>query len=525
MNIRRKITISFIAVIILIIFISYFNNIISKQIREHHKSLEKIKTLVTIQKNMNKLALEARYVDTKYDLKNIKQEFLKEEDNFEEIKKYFSNHIEDEFIDKFIKELQEYSVIENNLHKLYNNEKKIENSFDSLYDLQLEKIDLMDKFDEKYKNEKRIRNNIEQLLSSSKDIDIIKNFAQIKYYGKEALYQKRTKKYLDKWLNSALELHKKIQNSKLKEYIKVVKILKDNILQTNEINKKEQIIVITIQNIISDNNKISKDVILDSSIIVKDAISYMNYILLAILILTISIILFVSYKVSQNIGLSVDEIEHKVEEGLKEIKNLSTEIENTQKEVVFTMGAIGESRSKETGNHVKRVAEYSKLLALYYGLDEKDAEMLKQASPMHDIGKVAIPDAILNKPGRFDEQERKIMDTHAKLGYDMLRHSSRPLLNTAAIVAHEHHEKWDGSGYPRGLSGEDIHIYGRITALADVFDALGSDRCYKKAWDDEKIFKLFKEEKGKHFDPKLVDIFFDNLDEFLKIREKFKEDI
>jgi response regulator RpfG family c-di-GMP phosphodiesterase len=209
----------------------------------------------------------------------------------------------------------------------------------------------------------------------------------------------------------------------------------------------------------------------------------------------------------------------------KEIERLNKDIEDTQKEVVFTMGAIGESRSKETGNHVKRVAEYSKLLALYYGLDEKDAEMLKQASPMHDIGKVAIPDAILNKPGRFDEQERKIMDTHAKLGYDMLRHSSRPLLNTAAIVAHEHHEKWDGSGYPRGLSGEDIHIYGRITALADVFDALGSDRCYKKAWDDEKIFKLFKEEKGKHFDPKLVDIFFDNLDEFLKIREKFKEDI
>ena len=206
-------------------------------------------------------------------------------------------------------------------------------------------------------------------------------------------------------------------------------------------------------------------------------------------------------------------------------KSLEKEIEDTQKEVVFTMGSIGESRSKETGNHVKRVAEYSKLLAIYYGLDEKEAEMLKQASPMHDIGKVAIPDAILNKPGRFDETEREIMNTHAALGYEMLKHSNRPLLKMAAIVANEHHEKWDGSGYPNGLKAENIHIYGRITALADVFDALGSHRVYKKAWDDKKIFNLFKEEKAKHFDPKLVDIFFEHLEEFLKIRETFKDEL
>jgi len=525
MNIRRKIGISFMVVIILIIFIAYFNNIISQQIIEHHKSLEKIKTLAVIQKNMNKLALESRYVNSKYDLMNIKNEFLKEEKNFEKIKKYFSNRIEDEFIDKFIKELQEYPIIENNLHKLYDNEKKIEKSFDKLYELQIRKIMLINLFSEKYKNEKEIRNKIEIDLEVSKDISIIKIFAQIKYYGKEALYQKRTQKYLNKWLNSTIRLDKELNNSLIKDYIVVVKILKNNILETNTINNEEQSLVKQIQNIITNNSKISKNIIFDSSIIVQDAISYMNYILLAILLLTISIIIFISYKVSQNIGLSVDEIEHKVEDGIKEIKNLSKEIENTQKEVVFTMGAIGESRSKETGNHVKRVAEYSKLLALYYGLDEKDAEMLKQASPMHDIGKVAIPDAILNKPGRFDDDERKIMDTHAKLGYDMLKVSSRPLLQTAAIVAYEHHEKYNGTGYPRGLKGEDIHIFGRITALADVFDALGSDRCYKKAWDDEKIFKLFKEERAKHFDPKLIDIFFDNLDEFLKIRENFKEDI
>jgi HD-GYP domain-containing protein (c-di-GMP phosphodiesterase class II)/ribonuclease BN (tRNA processing enzyme) len=202
---------------------------------------------------------------------------------------------------------------------------------------------------------------------------------------------------------------------------------------------------------------------------------------------------------------------------------LTKEITDTQREVIFTMGAVGESRSKETGNHVKRVAEYSKILALAYGLKEKEAELLKQASPMHDIGKVAIPDSILNKPGRFNAQERDIMDTHAYLGYEMLKKSDRPLLKAASIVAYEHHEKWNGSGYPKGLKGEEIHIYGRITALADVFDALGSDRVYKKAWDDERIFKLFKEERGEHFDPKLIDIFFDNLNQFLDIRDTFQD--
>ena len=202
---------------------------------------------------------------------------------------------------------------------------------------------------------------------------------------------------------------------------------------------------------------------------------------------------------------------------------LSQEVEATQREVVFTMGAVGESRSKETGNHVKRVAEYSKLLALAYGLSPEQAELLKQASPMHDIGKVAIPDSILNKPGRFNEQERKIMDTHAELGYSMIKNSERPLLKAAAIVAYEHHEKWDGTGYPNKKSGENIHIFGRITAMADVFDALGSDRVYKKAWEDDRILKLFKEEKGKHFDPKLIDLFFENLDAVYEIRDAFKD--
>ena len=206
-----------------------------------------------------------------------------------------------------------------------------------------------------------------------------------------------------------------------------------------------------------------------------------------------------------------------------ELMALKVEIEETQKEVIFIMGSIAESRSKETGQHVKRVAEYSYLLAKYVGLNEEECEMLRQASPMHDIGKVAIPDAILNKPGRFDPDERKIMETHAQLGYDMLQASNRKLMKTAAIVAYQHHERWDGKGYPNQIAGEDIHIYGRITALADVFDALGSARVYKPAWDDERIFTMFKEERGKQFDPKLVDIFFEHLDEFLQIRDTLKD--
>lgn len=201
----------------------------------------------------------------------------------------------------------------------------------------------------------------------------------------------------------------------------------------------------------------------------------------------------------------------------------SKEIESIQKEIIFTMGSIGESRSKETANHVKRVAEYSKLLGSLYGLPADEIELLHMASPMHDIGKVAIPDSILLKPGKLNDEEFETMKSHANRGYDMLKHSNRPLIATAAIIAHEHHEKWDGTGYPRGLKGEDIHIYGRITALVDVYDALISDRIYKKAWPQRKVFDHIKEQSAKHFDPKLVELFFDNYEKFNYIKEKYND--
>ena len=332
------------------------------------------------------------------------------------------------------------------------------------------------------------------------------------------------KKTLDKWLYKIELLKNNYKDKNISSYLEVVNKVGNIVVELKNIENKELALRNKILDVINENKIYSSDI---QKIIAELTSNFINltYIsVLFLLLIIMTVIVILGYKVYKNVGLSVDEIEAKIQDGLIEIRNLNQEIESTQKEVVFTMGAIGESRSKETGNHVKRVAEYSKLLAIYYGLDENESEMLKQASPMHDIGKVAIPDAILNKPGRFNEEEREIMNTHSSLGYEMLKHSNRPLLKMAAIVANEHHEKWDGSGYPKGLIGENIHIYGRITALADVFDALGSDRVYKKAWDDEKIFKFFKEEKAKHFDPKLIDIFFEHLDEFLKIREKFKDE-
>jgi response regulator RpfG family c-di-GMP phosphodiesterase len=139
---------------------------------------------------------------------------------------------------------------------------------------------------------------------------------------------------------------------------------------------------------------------------------------------------------------------------------------------------------------------------------------------MHDIGKIGIPDAILKKPGKLDQDEITIMKTHAEMGFSMLKHSTRPILKTAAIIAHQHHEKWDGSGYPQQLIGDEIHIYGRITAIFDVLDVLVSVRVYKKAWPLEEVLALFKEQRGIHFDPALVDLLLDNLPKFLEIREK-----
>ena len=215
----------------------------------------------------------------------------------------------------------------------------------------------------------------------------------------------------------------------------------------------------------------------------------------------------------------------RVQMQLKLIEFKKQEFENIQSEVLLKVGEIGESRSKETANHVKRVAEYSYVLAKLYGLSEREAKILSSASPMHDIGKVSTPDAILNKSSSLTSDEFKKMQEHTIAGYELFKNSKGEILKAASIVAYEHHEKFNGRGYPRGLKGEDIHIFGRMTALVDVFDALGSDRVYKKAWEDERIIKLFIEEKGEHFDPILVDLFLENISKFQKIRDKLNDNV
>ncbi|NIZ07735.1 response regulator [Pseudoalteromonas sp. HF66] len=198
---------------------------------------------------------------------------------------------------------------------------------------------------------------------------------------------------------------------------------------------------------------------------------------------------------SQNVQLAYENVQ------------LQSEIEATQQELVFRLSEALEQRSTETGNHVKRVSHICYELALGYGLPKREAELIRLAAPLHDVGKVGIPDAILNKPGPLTDEEWAIMQQHAEKGHLILKDSNRDIVNTGAIIALSHHERWDGSGYPKGLKGEEIPIAGRIVALADVFDALRHKRCYKEPWSLEDVIKEINSQQGKQFDPKLIEVF------------------
>ena len=203
--------------------------------------------------------------------------------------------------------------------------------------------------------------------------------------------------------------------------------------------------------------------------------------------------------------------------------SLNNEIEEAQWEMVFLLGGAVETRSKETGNHIKRVAELSELLALEIGLDVKTAELIKWASPLHDIGKIAIPDAILNKPGKLNAEEWEIMKTHAEEGYRMLCNSKKQVIQLASRIAHDHHEHWNGAGYPNNKKAEAISIEGRITAVADVFDALCSKRCYKDAWEQDQAFDYMQECSGSQFDPQLIDALLACKDQVVEIYDKYRD--
>lgn len=200
---------------------------------------------------------------------------------------------------------------------------------------------------------------------------------------------------------------------------------------------------------------------------------------------------------------------------------LNNEIVDTQKEVIFTLGEIVETRSKETANHVRRVAEYSYEMLVALGSNDDEAKILRMASPMHDIGKIGIPDHILNKPGKLTPEEFEVIKTHTTIGHEVLKRSSRKIMKTAATIAMEHHERWDGTGYPRKLKGEEIHLHSRITALCDVYDALGQKRAYKEAWSEEDIRTYILENSGTMFEPRLVKLFYENIDIMMAIKEKY----
>jgi putative two-component system response regulator len=200
------------------------------------------------------------------------------------------------------------------------------------------------------------------------------------------------------------------------------------------------------------------------------------------------------------------------------------ELRATRLEIVQRLGLAAEYKDNETGLHVIRMSHFSRILGLAAGMTEAEADDLLHAAPMHDVGKIGIPDRILQKPGPLDPDEWKIMQSHATIGAEIIGDHPSGMLALARNIALTHHEKWDGSGYPKGLSGADIPLEGRITAIADVFDALTSVRPYKKAWTEEEALDFLVKQKGKHFDPNLVDLFIGQMPAIRAIRQRWAED-
>ncbi|MDH1056331.1 two-component system response regulator [Aquipseudomonas alcaligenes] len=199
------------------------------------------------------------------------------------------------------------------------------------------------------------------------------------------------------------------------------------------------------------------------------------------------------------------------------------ELRETRLQIVQRLGLAAEYKDNETGLHVIRMSHYSRVLALAAGFSEAQAEELLNAAPMHDVGKIGIPDAVLRKPGKLDGEEWEVMKQHAQIGADIIGEHPSGLLRMAREIALNHHEKWDGSGYPRGIGGAEIPVEARIIAIADVFDALTSERPYKKAWPVEEAVQLLREQSGRHFDPELVELFLGQLPAIIEIKERWAE--
>lgn len=205
------------------------------------------------------------------------------------------------------------------------------------------------------------------------------------------------------------------------------------------------------------------------------------------------------------------------------VRRRTVELTETRLEILNRLGRAAEYRDNETGMHVVRMSRYARIIALEYGLPADEAEQLFNVAPMHDVGKIGIPDKVLLKPGKLDEEEWKIIRSHCDIGRKIIGHHASRLLQDAATVAHTHHEKWDGSGYPRGLKGTDIPLFSRIVALVDVFDALTSERPYKKAWPVEEAVAEIQRGSGLHFDPDVVRAFLRQLTEIYAVKEQFAD--
>ena len=206
------------------------------------------------------------------------------------------------------------------------------------------------------------------------------------------------------------------------------------------------------------------------------------------------------------------------------VSEQTQEIRNREQERIFRMSRAAEFRDPETGAHIQRMAYYSQIIAKGLGLDEKIQKLILEAAPMHDVGKIGIPDYILLKPGKLTFEEFEVMKGHAKLGHELLKGSGSETLRAGAEIAISHHEKYDGSGYPFGLVGTKIPLFGRIVAVADVFDALTSERPYKKAWPLADARKFLEDGRGAHFDPMCVEAFLAGWDEALEIRQRFQDE-
>ncbi len=217
-------------------------------------------------------------------------------------------------------------------------------------------------------------------------------------------------------------------------------------------------------------------------------------------------------------------LERQVQERTQQLRKALELAKETEREIAIRLGKAAEFRDIETGQHILRVSFYSRRLAELAGLSEDDIDLIFFASPLHDVGKVGIPDAILLKPGKLTREEFEIVKQHTIIGERILEGAEKyPTINAGKIIAGQHHEKWNGTGYPRGLKGNNIHIFGRITAIADVFDALINKRIYKPAYPIEKAISIMKSEREHHFDPDLLDLFLQNIEDFLKIKNRFPE--